>query len=415
MPREFMKVALLTLGCRVNQSESAIIEGTLKANGVIIVDLNDNPDVCIVNTCTVTAKSDYNSRQIIRRAARTGAKVIVTGCYSQLRPERVREISGVVKIVDNERKHEIVELLTNEPKSLYFGSYNRSRPYLKVQDGCNFHCSYCSVPLARGRSRSIPVDEVIEKARQIEGGGYKEVVLTGIHLGTYGYDLPVRSDLNRLIKKIMRDTRIHRIRLSSLEVNEVDDELIELFQEPRICRHLHLPLQSGSSRILNLMRRTYTAEAYTSRVEAIASKVGNISLGTDLIVGFPGEEDRDFSDTYSLVSNLPFSYLHIFPFSARPDTDASRLKNGIPARKVTERLERMRSLHKLKKAQYMTEQLRRDIEIIVEERLSHDMISGTSGNYLKVRALSCEYSKGSLVTVRPESIVEEALCGVIIQ
>lgn len=410
-----MKVTLLTLGCRVNQSESAVLEGTLKTSGINIVDLNDNPDICIVNTCTVTAKSDYNSRQLIRRAARTGARVIVTGCYSQLRPEKVKEISGVGAVVENERKHEIAQLLMDGPMTLYFGSYNRSRPYLKVQDGCNFHCSYCSVPLARGRSRSVPVDEVIERVHQIESGGYKEVVLTGIHLGTYGHDLPERSTLNTLIKRVMRDTRIHRIRLSSLEVSEIDDELIELLQDKRICRHLHLPLQSGSSRILNLMKRTYTAETYTSKVEAIASRIGDISLGTDLIIGFPGEEDSDFFDTYSLVSNLPFSYLHIFPFSARPDTEASLMKNRNSRREVSDRLERMRDLHKRKREEYMTRQLHKNIEIIIEERLTQEMVSGTSGNYLRVRTYSMVYNRGSLATVRPESILEESLCGVIIE
>jgi threonylcarbamoyladenosine tRNA methylthiotransferase MtaB len=213
----------------------------------------------------------------------------------------------------------------------------------------------------------------------------------------------------------MNDTGIHRIRLSSVEVNEIDDELIELLQDRRMCRHLHLPLQSGSGRILSLMKRTYTAKTYTSKVEAIASKIDNISLGTDLIIGFPGEEDLDFSDTYSLVSNLPFSYLHIFPFSARPDTEASLMKNRNSPRKVSDRLERMRVLHRRKREEYMAKQLQRKIEIIIEERLSQEMVSGTSGNYLKVRAFSTEHNKGSLAIVRAESVLEGSLCGVIIE
>jgi threonylcarbamoyladenosine tRNA methylthiotransferase MtaB len=284
-----MKVTLLTLGCRVNQSESAVIEGSLQAAGATIVDLNDNPDFCIVNTCTVTAKSDYNSRQIIRRAAKTGARIIVTGCYSQLRPDVVGEIPGVVRVVGNEKKFEIPQLLSDEPTPLFFGSYRHSRPSLKVQDGCNFRCSYCAVPRARGNSRSVAAEEVVRRVREIVAGGYKELVLTGIHLGTYGHDLPEKITLNILIKKILQDTKIHRIRLSSLEVGEVDDELIEIFQDKRICKHLHVPLQSGSNRVLKLMKRTYNIGNYTSRIEAIISRTDNLSLGTDIIIGFPGE------------------------------------------------------------------------------------------------------------------------------
>ena len=413
-PGEFMKVALLTLGCRVNQSESDVIEGSLRAGGMTIVDLNEKPDFCIVNTCTVTAKGDYNSRQLIRRAAKTGAKVIVTGCYAQLRPQEAESISGVVSVVRNENKYEIGQLLSDGPTPLHFGNCSRSRPYLKVQDGCNFRCSYCAVPRARGKSRSVPVDEVMERVREIVSGGYKEIVLTGIHLGTYGHDLPEKTALSKLVKKILHDSDIHRIRLSSLEVSEVDDELIEIFQDGRICKHLHIPLQSGSDRVLKLMKRTYTAGQYGRRVEAIVSRTDNLSLGTDIIVGFPGEEDGDFAATHSLISDLPFSYLHIFPFSVRTDTEASRLAKKVSDSTVRERLAKMKSLQGVKKEAYLEAQIDRELEIIAEERLNAEMVIGTSGNYLKVRALSRSQKEGTVATVRPQSIVEGALYGAVI-
>ena len=254
----------------------------------------------------------------------------------------------------------------------------------------------------------------MERVREIVSGGYKEIVLTGIHLGTYGHDLPEKTALSKLVKKILHDSDIHRIRLSSLEVSEVDDELIEIFQDGRICKHLHIPLQSGSDRVLKLMKRTYTAGQYGRRVEAIVSRTDNLSLGTDIIVGFPGEEDGDFAATHSLISDLPFSYLHIFPFSVRTDTEASRLAKRVSDRTVRERLTRMKSLQGVKKEAYLEAQIDRELEIIAEERLNAEMVIGTSGNYLKVRALSRSQKEGTVATVRPQSIVEGALYGAVI-
>src|SRR5574340_722443 len=211
-----MKATVLALGCRVNQSESAVIEGSLNENGLSIVNLNENPDVCIINTCTVTVKSDYQSRQLIRKAARSGAKVIVTGCYSSLRADEVKKMSGSIELVDNSGKYEIVSRLTGSGSDLVYSDVKRSRPHLKVQDGCNFRCAYCSVPLARGRSRSVPLEEALMRAQAIEAAGYNEIVLTGIHLGSYGQDFTERSNLKELIRLIIKHTDIKRIRLSSI-------------------------------------------------------------------------------------------------------------------------------------------------------------------------------------------------------
>lgn len=407
-----MKVSLLTLGCRVNQSETAVLEGTLRKSGVDVVTLEEKPDYCIVNTCTVTAKSDYNSRQLIRRAARTGAGVIVTGCYAQMRPGAVKQIDGVLHVIENCRKHEIPRLITGNEVEPDYSFQTRSRPHLKIQDGCNFSCSYCLVPLARGKSRSISPDEVVARAARIESAGYKELVLTGIHLGTYGHDLPSRMTLSRMIRMLLDETGIHRIRLSSLEINELDAELLELLTEPRLCKHLHLPLQSGSPKVLSAMRRSYQPSDYLKKCEAISKRAENISIGTDIIIGFPAEDDHDFDDTYNLVKSLPLSYLHVFPFSPRPGTDAYIMAPRTSVKR--DRLERMRLLDREKRLSYMTSQFGRTLEIIVEEHISEKHIAGTSSNYLKITAHSVEHSPGSLVNIRPEAVERGSLWGIVI-
>lgn len=406
-----MKVALLTLGCRVNQSESSVIEGTLKTNGVTIVNLNDNPDYCIVNTCTVTQKSDYNSRQLIRRAAKQGARVIVTGCYSQLRADDVASIQGVTEIVDNGKKHEIVDRILGKPLDPFYGESNLSRPCLKVQDGCNFSCSYCSVPLARGKSMSTPVDEVLRRSEEIVDGGYQEIVITGIHLGTYGSDLMPKTNLVELIKRILRKTKIHRLRLSSIEIGEIGDELIELMQDDRLCKHLHLPLQSGSNSILRLMRRNYNKESFGLVLNRIHSRIQNISIGTDIIVGFPGEGEKEFSQTLHMLKDSPFTYMHIFPFSARPGTDAFNFNNRPSSRIVKSRSEKLVELNENKKETYVKEQLGRTLEVIVEDKVDKDTFSGTSGNYLKVLITGKGVAKGNVVSIRSERVCKGQLVG----
>ena len=410
-----MKVSVLTLGCRVNQSESSVIEGTLKENGITIVDLRDNPDICVVNTCTVTAKSDYNSRQLIRKAAKAGAKVIVTGCYSHLRRDEVRSIPGVIELVDNTRKYDIVNLISGKVNDLVFSHFSRSRPHLKVQDGCNFRCSYCSVPLARGKSKSVPLDEILKRVQTIETAGYNEVVLTGVHLGSYGKDLANKSSLKKLIKYILRSSCLKRIRLSSLEINEVDDELVELLQDIRLCSHIHLPLQSGSDKILQLMKRNYTLSEFSSKVHMLLSRVSNISIGSDIIVGFPGEGEEEFRDTYNFLNFLPFSYLHIFPFSARPATEAIKMKDRVRNNIIKNRLNILIELNREKKYAYLQKQLHNVLDVIIEEKANDGHALGTSGNYIKVSIPSVKVSKGSIVFVRALRASDNLLEGFIIQ
>jgi threonylcarbamoyladenosine tRNA methylthiotransferase MtaB len=410
-----MKVSILTLGCRVNQSESSVIEESLKQNGVNIVDLNDNPDYCIVNTCTVTRKSDYNSRQIIRKAARKGAKVIVTGCYSQLHVQEVAALPAVFRRIDINNKFDIIALITEEQTKPSFGVTGRARPYLKVQDGCNFSCSYCTVPLARGKSRSVPVNLLVERANSIVEKGFSEIVLTGVHLGTYGQDLPSSVSIAGLVKTLLSQTSIHRIRLSSLEINEVSDELLELLKEKRLCRNLHVPLQSGSDKILRLMRRGYTPSYFMKKIEAIASKLGDIGLGTDVIVGFPGEGADEFNETRALIDTLPFTYLHVFPYSPRPDTDASVMPGRPQNSVVRERTELLRELGNAKKTMYMTKHIGRNLEIIIDEGACGDSVFGTSSNYLKISVPAYPHQRGSIDIAQPLGLKKDHLEGVLVK
>lgn len=391
-----MKVTVLTLGCKTNQAESMNIEYALNKVGHQIVDMSEMPDLCIINTCTVTSKADYQSRQLIHRALRNNSKVIVTGCYAELNQEHLKKIGNDVRVVKNAEKDNIIRLIKQNssgnteatPRSVvplfhHPIALSRHRPIVKVQDGCNYSCSYCAIPMARGRSRSIAVDDVINEIRFYESLRYKEVVLTGIHLGTYGCDLNPKKTLSFLLRNILKNTNIPRIRISSLEVKEIDDELIELLKEDRVCKHLHVPLQSGDNNILKLMNRTYTVEDFLSGVEKIIKEISDIAIGTDVIVGFPGEGEVEFNNTRQLIESIPFSYLHIFPYSQRPGTKAATFVKQIAGPIKKERVAILRSVGMVKKQDFIRKNIGRTLDIIVEER-GCDGLIGTTGNYIKV-------------------------------
>jgi threonylcarbamoyladenosine tRNA methylthiotransferase MtaB len=407
-----MKASILTLGCKVNQAESSFIECNLINLGFSIVNLSEEPDYCIINTCTVTSKSDYQSRQLIRRAVRSGAKVIATGCYSQLSPDEIKKIDSTIEIIQHSDKYSIIKLLTGHNASNNLSYSNRSRPYVKVQDGCNGSCSYCIVPKARGKSHSMTVSDITEKVADFSQNGYKEVILTGIHLGSYGYDLKPKLKLSNLLITLLEKTNIERIRLSSIEVNEVDNDLISLLMQKRICCHVHIPLQSGDDRILKLMNRMYKAKDFQKILEKILGCVPDVAIGTDVIVGFPGEGEKEFSNTRHLLDTLPITYIHIFPFSPRPDTLASKMRNQVHSMIKKERFAELNALNIKKRKAYMNQQAGKTLDVIIEERGPENTSIGTSGNYLKVRLYSKEYSKKSLVRVRITGVEKNMLQGV---
>ena len=407
-----MKVSLLTLGCKVNQAESSQIAAELVAHGYTVVDLEWNPDLCIINTCSVTSKSDYQSRQLIRRAAKTCSKVIVTGCYSELNKEEVGSMDGVAMVVDNSKKECIINTLYNitSCKGLELNHSARSRHFVKVQDGCNNVCSYCVIPRARGRSRSKEINEVIEEINSI-AEVHNEVVLTGIHLGTYGYDISPKVSLAILLRTILLKTNLKRIRLSSLEVNEIDDELIELIQEERVCKHLHIPLQSGDNKILGMMNRNYNPSQFKDNTSLLLRKLPGISIGSDIIVGFPGEGEIEFQNTKRFIEDAPFSYIHVFPFSPRKETRAYVMTPRVIDLVKRERCEILRSLGKRKKSEYMHKQAGNILDLLIEEVKENGVCIGTTGNYLKARACLDDPKKKDVVYVRIAEVMDDTLIG----
>jgi len=420
-----MRVAIVTLGCKVNQSESAIIRGELMSRGYEIVDVKDRPGLCIVNTCTVTSRSDQQSRQIIRKAVRYGARVIATGCYAQLRPKELSDIDGVIYVTGNSEKAHLVDrveeiLGSDRPGSsvsppdapVTTGAYHsdRARAFLKIQDGCNRSCSYCTVPSARGRSRSLGMAEALKAVDDLCASGYNEVVLTGIHTGLYGHDLNPRSSLAVLVREIKRTHPDVRIRLSSIEPDECNDDLLSLLREGLICPHLHIPLQSGSDRILDMMNREYTTDSYKRLIERIISINPDVSIGTDVIVGFPGEGEDEFQETLDLIQELPFSYVHVFQYSRRPGTRAASLPGHIDPSTKKKRVGQIKALALEKKRQYISRFCGEVLEVIVEENSKSSRFSkAISDNYIRVLVDDRGLNPRAKTLVRALSLLNDGL------
>ncbi|NWF97780.1 MAG: tRNA (N(6)-L-threonylcarbamoyladenosine(37)-C(2))-methylthiotransferase MtaB [Nitrospirae bacterium] len=395
-----MKVSILTLGCRMNQAESSFIEGNLIRNGVTIVDLKDKPDYCIINTCSVTSRSDYQSRQLIRKAIKSASKVIVTGCYTHFNTDNILNINKKITIVHNANKNNIINIIDSNNKTNYLSYSSNSRPYIIIQNGCNNKCSYCIVRIVRGKSRSVPLEKIIEQVKNYSEAGYNEVVLTGIHIGSYGQDFNPKVKLSYLIKSILNKTNIMRIRLSSLEVTEIDDEIIEIMTDNRICNHLHIPLQSGDDNILKLMNRNYNNRIFSSIIEKLINKVSNINIGTDIIIGFPGETNNEFNNTKRVVSDLPINYMHIFPFSPRTGTLAYNLKNQISSIEKKKRSLELQYINTIKKRNYYEKQNGKELKIIIEKKVNDGVYTGTSENFLKIPVLSNNLPLKSCIKVR---------------
>jgi threonylcarbamoyladenosine tRNA methylthiotransferase MtaB len=382
-----MKIAVLTLGCKTNQAESLVFEQSLNNYGHSIVELSEKPDLCIINTCTVTSKADYQSRQLINRALKSHAKVIVTGCYAELNHDKLKKIDSSIEVIKNTEKDNIINLIkpdtSSNTRNIAPKKLSRHRPFVKVQDGCDYSCSYCAITIARGKSRSIPIETVINEIISFESNNYKEVVLTGIHLGAYGLDLKPKHTFSDLLRTILIKTKIPRIRLSSLEVKEIDEELLELMTDERVCRHLHVPLQSGDNNILKLMNRTYTAYDFISGIERITKNFPDISIGTDIIAGFPGEGNQEFNNTKKLIESMPFSYIHVFSYSRRPGTRAASFKDHVPEAVKKERVAVLRGIGTAKKTAYIKKNIGKTLDVVIENRTSAGF-TGTAGNYIKV-------------------------------
>jgi threonylcarbamoyladenosine tRNA methylthiotransferase MtaB len=422
-------VAFTTLGCRLNQVDTQELQGALEARGFRTVAVDDRADVVIVNTCTVTARADFSDRQAIRRASRSNpaARIVVTGCWAQTSPDLAAGVPGVDLVIGNADKDRLPDLVSrllegerpmeraprvhvhavstarSLPAAPRGRTLGRSRAFLKLQDGCQHRCAFCVVPLARGGSRSRAVAAVLDQARALVDAGHPELVLTGIDLGHYGADLVPRTTLAALLRAMIEIRGLSWIRMSSLLPAYFTPELLEIVTGSRtIAPHFHVPLQSGSDRVLRRMRRPYTVAMYRRLVERLASASPHVGLGADVIVGFPGERAEDFEETLSLVNELPLTYLHVFPYSDRPGTEASGLDGHLAPSAVTERGRRVRALGRAKSLAFRRGLLGRVEDVLVLETAERatGRLVGLTGNYVEVTFDGPDDLKGRMARVR---------------
>ena len=393
------RVAISTLGCKTNQFESAAMIEQLKAAGYLVVPFTEQSDIYIINSCTVTARTDAETRRLIRRARRLNpsSRIVATGCYAQVAPGELEKMPELDCVLGNQEKQNISALLESTEHSVSdIGAISRAEPlkltsfaehtraFLQIQNGCNSFCSYCIVPYARGRSRSVRPDDILQGMRDLAANGFKEIVLTGIHLGAYGLDLPLPTTLTALVSKIDAGFIVPRLRIGSVEPNEVSEELLSLMaQSKSICPHLHLPLQSGSDSVLNRMGRPYTAELFRNLMARISEAMPDAFIGADVIAGFPGETEAEFDETVQLLEELPFSDLHVFPYSSRPGTRAAGMPEHVPDRIVTKRAARLRSIAKLKKTVFLERFVGKELDLLVHGYNDKSGICrGLSRNYI---------------------------------
>ena len=413
-----LKFSIYTLGCKTNQSESDCIAGDLISRGFRIVPLMEKPDFSIINTCSVTSASDSKARQLIRRIKQANpvGKIIVTGCFVVFNEKFLAE-NKIDFIIRNEDKYNIPELvykiyninftdkagkMGKSDKAGETGAFSEifpspapalpyqnihSRALVKIQDGCEQRCSYCIVPLVRGSYKSVQPGLIVDTINNLSGNGFEEIVITGIHIGKYGVDLGQNCSLASLLKTILGCTTVKRIRLSSIEVNEINRELIEVVKQSngRVAPHFHIPLQSGSTKILKLMNRHYTRQYFLDAIKSIEKKLDGIAITTDIIVGFPGESEADFIETLKAAKEVSFSKMHVFKYSARTNTTAALMEGQVSEIVKSNRSHIARKLGEELRDEYIKSNLNNELEVLCEEIDSESgSCSGTSGNYIKV-------------------------------
>ena len=431
------KFKITTLGCKVNQAESEAIAQDFLSSKWLTARKSEEADICIVNTCAVTHKAAMQSRQAVRRAIRANpnAKIVVTGCYAQTAPQEIKAIDGVNYIVGHGEKHAIgrmirtvgdrapghaISICGDIRKKRPFASMPmadtvaRTRPFLKIQDGCDAFCTYCIVPHARGRSRSMPLENVLDNIGKMAKAGYREVVLTGIHLGAYGHDLSPVTYLSTVMERIQELRPIDRVRLSSIEPFEFTGKILEQALKSDIfCRHFHIPLQSGDAGILKNMGRPYSPKLFGDLINKINRFMPDAAIGVDALIGFPGENESAFENTYKLIERLPISYLHVFPFSARPGTKAANLPEKVDAGIIKDRCERMRMLGNQKRMKFYQAFIGQVLPILIEteREASTNFLKGISSNYLPVLIDAGDKLKNKIIDVKIQKLKGMKLFG----
>ncbi len=432
------KVAFYTLGCKLNFSETSSISRMFEKKGYEKVEFTEKPDIFIINTCSVTENADKKCKKIVKEARKISPDAFVTiiGCYAQLKPQEIAEIEGVDAVLGAAEKFQLIDLLdgfVRKPQAQIFASdiktantsFNdaysfgdRTRTFLKVQDGCNYNCSFCTIPLARGKSRSNTIENILLSAQEIAKTDTKEVVLTGVNIGDFGIIEGKREEyFVDLVRQIDNIEGIERLRISSIEPNLLTNEIIEFVADSkRFVPHFHIPLQSGSNKILKLMRRRYMRELYVERVNKIKSLMPNCCIGVDVIVGFPDETDEDFLDTYNFLNELDISYLHVFTYSERENTYAADISKEnlavvVPAHTRAERSKMLHILSEKKRRKFYEENLNKTATVLFEKSIENNLMEGFTENYIRVVAkydplLINELKKVHLHAINAEGLVE---------
>lgn len=425
------KVAFYTLGCKLNYSETSTISRQFEQKGYRKVEFTDTPDIFIINTCSVTENADKKCRKVVReaRSISPNGYIAIIGCYAQLKPKEISEIPGVDAVLGASEKFRLTELLDGfvrtptpavyassiEDANTFNTSYSindRTRTFLKVQDGCDYSCSFCTIPLARGASRSDSIENIVKTAREIAGTDVKEVVLTGVNTGDFGIQQGKRVErFADLIKELDQIEGIERFRISSIEPNLLTDEIIEFVAESnRFVPHFHIPLQSGSNKVLKRMRRRYQRELYADRVSKIKTLMPYACIGVDVIVGFPGESHEDFLETYEFLNALDISYLHVFTYSERDNTVAAALSDPVPAHVRAERSKMLHGLSVKKRRHFYEQHTGQQATVLFENDIEHGNMFGFTENYIRVVAkydplLINEVKKVVLTGLNPEGIM----------
>lgn len=426
---QYKKVAFYTLGCKLNFSETSGIAQNFEKGGFARVDFEENPDVFVINTCSVTDNADKKCRNIVRRAKKINpnAYVAVIGCYAQLKPKEISTIEGVNLVLGANEKFNILEHVEQleQDQSLeavvmdgdinevneFFPSYSmgdRTRTFLKVQDGCDYSCSFCTIPLARGKSRSNTISETIDVAKRVAQTSAKEIVLTGVNLGDFGKNN--NESFHGLVKQLDLLDGIERFRISSIEPNLLTDEIIETVAHgKKFVPHFHIPLQSGSPELLKAMRRRYKRDVYTSRVQKIKGVMPHCAIGVDVIVGFPGETEERFLETYNYLNELDVSYFHVFTYSERDNTVAPHLENAVDKKTRDDRSKKLRILSAKKKRAFYEENLGKTFPVLFEAENNNDVMYGFTENYIKVKTTFDDSLINEIKTVTLKEIDRDGL------
>lgn len=418
-----MKVGICSLGCKVNIYEAEFVANILKENNYEIVDFEDKADIYIINTCSVTNESDKKSRKMINRARKNNkdAIIIVMGCYSQLNADKIdadiilgnKDKSNIVKLIEeyktkNNKITKIYDLTKTKFEEMEISKFtNHTRAFVKIQDGCNAFCSYCIIPYTRGRVRSKDKTSVIKEVTKLVNNGYKEIVLTGIHTGRYGID--INTTLEELLKELVEIPNIYRIRLSSIEINEITPGIIKLLKENKVmAKHLHIPLQSGSNKILKLMNRRYNKEEFKNMITKI-KEIPNISLTTDLIVGFPNETEEDFKETLDTLNEIKFTKIHTFPYSRRNGTPAAAMENQVPPEVKKDRVHKIIKLSDKDEEEFYKSNIGKTYDGVVEVHPNGEVIVHTS-NYIPV-IVEDNLENNTIVNVKITSVDKKKVYG----